>query len=109
MKKLIPFGWGLSVSVGALWIRFYEPQKAHPWLKMLVASEPFHVFAHTMLYGMLGFLGKRFFGEKRALGLVLLLGGIQEGAQVLGERGFGSGEVFDLCVDLSAALVVVFF
>jgi hypothetical protein len=107
MKRLLPIVWGLSISVGALWIRLVPTRPA--WVTTLVNCEPFHWIAHSFLYGTLALLSQRFIGGSRwlPLGVVLLLGIIQEFAQVSGVRSFGGPELFDLGVDLGAATLVV--
>lgn len=107
MKRLLPIVWGLSISVGALWIRLVPTRPA--WVTALVDCEPFHWIAHSFLYGTLALLAQRFIGGSRwrLLGVVLVLGIIQEFAQVSGVRSFGGPELFDLTVDLGAATVVI--
>ncbi len=109
MKSLLPLLWGLGVSAGALWIRFWRPQEDFALFRRMIDSEPVHVVAHSLIYGSLASLSLRYFSPhpSTALLLVLVLGLIQELSQVLGVRPFGGPELFDLGVDLFAAGVVV--
>jgi len=107
MRSLTFVAWGLSITAGALWIRFARPQQHLPFLSTLIASEPVHVFAHATLYGALAWLCSRRLRLRWVLPTVLGLGLVQELAQVLGVRPLGGPEVFDLAVDGAAAVVVV--
>lgn len=107
MRRLLFVLWGSGITVGALWIRFAVPQARSPALAALVACEPFHVFAHTVLYATMAWLAALAVPLAWVVPAVLGLGVVQEAAQVLGGRGPGWPEAFDLAVDGAAALTVV--
>ncbi|SRR5260221_5608863 len=101
--------WGPLITVFVLWFRVARPQDHSAFVAAIVASEPFHVLAHSVLYGTLAWLVIRRFGDRIAwvLGIVLAMGLVQELAQVVGVRAFGGPELFDLAVDATAALGVL--
>ncbi len=100
--------WGLGITVGALWIRAGHPLVHHPLLTRAANSEPVHILAHIAVYGGCTALALMRLSPVRAVGATLALGLIQELAQVVGARGFGAGELYDLAVDgLAAGLVGV--
>jgi hypothetical protein len=101
--------WGPTIGALALCIRFGRPEERSALIAACVASEPFHIVAHVILYGTLAWLTARRFGDRAAavLGVVLGMGVAQELAQVVGARAFGRAELFDLMVDGLAALAVL--
>lgn len=109
MKSFVPILWGLSISLGAIYLRVFQPQNHWPFLQTLIDCEPFHWLAHSFLYGTLALLARRFItGDPRlVVATVFSLGLIQELAQVTGARSFGSPEIFDLTMDVLAALLVL--
>jgi hypothetical protein len=80
-----------------------------PWTEVLFASEPLHVVAHCILYGVLAWLVHRFISERTwvVLCAVLGLGLLQELTQVVGARSFGGPELFDLLVDTLTTLATL--
>jgi peptidoglycan/LPS O-acetylase OafA/YrhL len=109
MLRVVPLAWGLTISVFALLVRSGWAQHIFPWTTTWVASEPTHIVAHCILYGVLALLVRRFISKRVlvVLCVVLALGLVQELAQVLGARSFGTPELFDLMVDALAALAVL--
>ncbi|GDX80261.1 hypothetical protein LBMAG42_20720 [Deltaproteobacteria bacterium] len=108
MQRTLFLPWGLSITLGALWIRFGVPQAHSPWLKTCADSEVFHVLAHTAGYGACAALAMLRFRPLPAVLATLALALLQELAQVVGVRAFGGPEVFDLGVDgLAASLVAL--
>lgn len=96
----------VAVIAGALLIRFCLAPIRSTWIQAPLQSEPFHVLAHTLIYGGIAWVlrGAR---SGRAIGGAMLAALCQEAAQVAGQRPFGSGEWFDLGVDLVAASAAV--
>ncbi len=107
MQRLLFVLWGLGITAGAVWIRFGRPQDTSPAIAALVYSEPFHVFAHLLLYGTMAWLAARKLPLAWVPPAVVALGAVQELAQVVGLRSPGAPELFDLGVDTTAALLVV--
>lgn len=100
--------FGLACILGAGWVRVGNPGLQTAWFDAAKLSEPFHVFAHAVLYGTCAALVLRRFGPAWAVPATLSVGLFQELAQVVGRRPFGEPELFDLGVDgLAAALVVL--
>jgi VanZ family protein len=109
--------WTAALVAGAvISVRFPVPRM--PWIvQRIYWSEKAHVIAHMILFGVLavlvaGRLWRRpptWFSWRTAavLALVLAAGMAQEAAQMLvrGLRSVRANEVFDLCVDLSGALL----
>jgi hypothetical protein len=85
------------------------PQQLPAWTTALLESEPFHVFAHCVLYGALALLVRRFISRRAVavLNMVLALGALQELAQVICVRSFGTPELFDLTVDALATVAAL--
>lgn len=106
MRPSLYILWGLGISVGGVWIRVGHPPIQTAWLTRAANSEPVHILAHTALYGACTALALVRLSPARAVAATLLLGLIQELAQVVGVRAFGAGEIYDLAVDgLAAGLV----
>jgi hypothetical protein len=101
--------WGVAIVVGALYLKLARPEDRHPWLAVLMGSEPFHVFAHLVLYGALALLLRATLGVRPVIVFftVIAVGVAQETAQVFHVRGFGGAELFDLCVDALAATMAL--
>jgi hypothetical protein len=108
-RSRVLLAWGVMIVALVVWIRFAVPQSHSRLLAVLVGSEPFHVLAHSVLYGALAWLAARRFGDRVAwvLGCVLAVGFVQEMAQVVGMRAFGGPELYDLGVDEVAAIAVI--
>ncbi len=108
MQRTLFLPWGLSITLGALWIRFGVPQAHSDWLKTCADSEVFHILAHTAGYGACAALAMLRFRPLAAVAVTLSLALLQELAQVVGVRAFSSPELFDLGVDgLAASLVAL--
>lgn len=106
MQRTLFLPWGLSITLGALWIRFGVPQAHSDWLKSCADSEVFHILAHTAGYGACTALAMLRFRPLGAVAATLALALVQELAQVVGVRAFSSPELFDLGVDALAAGLV---
>src|SRR5258706_1832885 len=108
---------GPMIALLAMYVRFGEPQRRSALIAACVASEPFHVVMHLLLYGTLTWLVTWRFADRAhpmswrvrgvVLGVVLAMGVLQELAQVIGARRFGGPELFDLAVDAVAAAFVL--
>ncbi len=98
--------WAATVIAGALLIRFWLAEVPLALIQVPLHSEPFHVLAHCTIYGGLAWM-LRGAGWARAIGATMLAALCQEGAQVFGKRTFGPEELFDLGVDLAAAVAVL--
>ena len=101
--------WGVAIVVGALYLKLARPETEHAWLALLMGSEPFHVFAHLVLYGALALLLRSALGARSVIvfAAVIAVGAAQETAQVFHARRFGGPELFDLCVDAIAAAIAL--
>jgi hypothetical protein len=101
--------WGSAVVAFALWLRIATPERGRPWLATIMASEPFHIAAHLMLYGVLTAFAWRATRRLWASALaVTVFAVVQEAAQsVWWGRAFERGEYFDLAVDAVAAAIVL--
>ena len=99
--------WGLGISGGAAWMRIGHPGFDPAWLRAAAASEPFHVLAHTVLYGACALLALWRLPPLKAGLAALALAAVQELVQVVGARRFGAPEWFDLGVDALAIGLVV--
>lgn len=96
-----------GITVGALLIRFGLARIDTPLVQVLLQSEVFHVSAHLFLYGTVAWLLSARFSGWRVVALTLAAGVVQELAQVVGTRGIGRMELFDLGVDGVAAVAVL--
>jgi VanZ family protein len=109
--------WTAALMAGAvISVRFPVPRM--PWIVQRVYwSEKAHVIAHLILFSVLavliaGRLWRRppaWFSWRTVavLALVMVAGIAQEAAQMLarGLRSVRTDEIFDLCVDMSGALL----
>jgi len=100
--------WAAAITLGAVLLHYFPPGRG--WVARAANSEAVHVVAHLLLYGTLTLLGLRASGVRAALAVAATVatGALQEGAQTVlfGIRP-GRPELFDLTVDLAAALTVV--
>lgn len=101
--------WSLGILLGAVLLR--PILRMVPLLRMMERYELVHVVAHLFLYGGLTAVARLSgLSPARAGALALGVGVAQEALQIaLARRGFGSPELFDLCVDalgIAAVLVV---
>jgi hypothetical protein len=100
---------GISFVLGAILIRFFAVPSKIPWIQALLQSEPVHIVSHLILYGSLSL--SLLHRPRPALSplwsatLTLCVALAQEAAQVIGQRSFGNGELFDLGVDSLAILL----
>ncbi len=98
--------WGATVIAGVFWVRYAAPEQHRPRLARLMASEPAHIVAHSVLYGALTAMA--YFATRRAwlaFAVVAAVALLQESAQsVWWGRAFGPSEYFDFGVDAIAAV-----
>jgi hypothetical protein len=94
--------------LGALALRFGQPERHNALAAALMGSEAVHVVAHLLLYGSQTALVGWFFGASTRwmVGIPAATALLQELSQTIGRRAFGEGELFDLCVDAVAITVV---
>jgi hypothetical protein len=100
--------WGSALVAGALWLK-YAPPDPETWVGRASASEPLHIVAHAILYGVLAALAwiatRRWWTSALVVALFAVA---QEAAQtVWWGRGFGPAEWFDFGVDAAAVAIVL--
>ncbi|MBI5531676.1 MAG: hypothetical protein HY898_03100 [Deltaproteobacteria bacterium] len=106
---LFAAAWSLCILAGVAWLKGTVPERTSPLLATLSASEPFHVLAHSVLYGTLAASFLRLLRRPTIAVLsTVLVGAVQEKLQVIfAGRGMGEPELFDLAVDCAAAMIAV--
>src|SRR5262249_28297068 len=108
--RLLALLWGLSIIAGAIVLKLTRPELPNAPAAHVLGCEPFHIAAHTFLYGTLGLFCCTFVGKRLWLVplLDLAIGLPQEYAQVyFAGRPMGGPELFDLTNDALAGLLAL--
>ncbi len=114
--KFFLFAWIFILILPMVWVVRINP-RLDLWFNTFFAPEWMHIFAHIILYIVVGLLTPWVLFDhtpfiKALLKTILVVFGIgvvQEIFQlVVKQRGFGRNEVFDLLIDILASLVGFF-
>ena len=87
-------------------------QPVTPWIVAAMGSEPAHVAAHTVLYGVLALALVRHDASRRrqwlAAAIFMTVASVQEGAQIQARHRLpNQEEAFDLTVDVTGATLAL--
>jgi hypothetical protein len=116
LRKLLILLWILGILFPMAWSVRFSPL-AHGIFEWLFSPAWMHIVMHGLLYAVLAYLLRHWLdhaASQRTAGwrLALVLGSVvgvvflHEGLQVMSaQRSFGSGEWFDLGIDLGGALL----